>query len=45
MLRRQLSEVEEENRERLREERKKHMAEVEKVERERGIEAENYQLR
>ena len=45
MLRRQLSEVEEKNKERLTEERKKHLELVKKVERERGIETENYELR
>eukprot|EP00090_Calanus_glacialis_P006351 TRINITY_DN14958_c0_g1_i3.p1 TRINITY_DN14958_c0_g1~~TRINITY_DN14958_c0_g1_i3.p1 ORF type:complete len:247 (-),score=105.47 TRINITY_DN14958_c0_g1_i3:25-765(-) len=45
MLRRQLSEVEERNRERLAEERKKHLELVKKVERERRIQTENLELR
>ena len=45
MLRRQLSEVEEKNRERLAEERKKHLELVKKVERERRIQTENLELR
>ena len=45
MLRRQLSEVEEKNRERLAEERKKYLELVKKVEREKRIQTENLELR
>ena len=45
MLRRQLSEVEEKNRQRLNEERRKQLELVKKIERERRIETENYELR
>ena len=45
MLRRQISEVEERTREKLREEKKKHQEVVKKVERERRIVLDNYETR
>eukprot|EP00092_Neocalanus_flemingeri_P069275 GFUD01084849.1.p1 GENE.GFUD01084849.1~~GFUD01084849.1.p1 ORF type:complete len:258 (+),score=113.32 GFUD01084849.1:51-824(+) len=45
MLNRQLSEVEERSRERLREEKKKHKEVLKRVERERRIETDNFEMR
>ena len=45
MLRRQLSEVEERNRERLEEEERKHLEYVKKAERERKRVTENFEIR
>ena len=45
MLKRQLSVVEERNRVRLREEKRKHKEMVQKIERDKGVETENFEIR